>query len=284
MVKFLGNVIKSLNKDIYAGIVTYNPDIERLKKNLSHITEQVESVVIVDNGSENIHEIKKSIADYTNIYILCNTSNRGIAYALNRIFRWGEKNKFKWVLTLDQDSVSPLNLIECLSEFISEDTAIVAPNIIYKDNERFKEIHEIDYEYVPWAITSASLTQLKAWQKVGGFDEFLFIDKVDYDFCVRLRRHEYSIMRTYKVALDHELGALKCINFFGKTIYVTNHSPKRKYYMARNSIYLKKKLGNGSPIRDVLKMTLKILLFERNKRTNFSCVYKGILDGMLVKK
>ena len=79
--------------------------------------------------------------------------------------------------------------------------------------------------------------------------------------------------------MDHELGNLNCIRLFGKTIYVTHHSPQRKYYMVRNSIYLKKKLGSGTPARDVIKLIAKTLLFEKKKMLNFSFIYRGIVDG-----
>ena len=275
---FMNNSRNVLIKKICAGIVTYNPDILRLKKNISNIANQVKTIIIFDNGSENINNIIELISCYSNVYILNNPENKGIAYALNKIFEWGKKNNFEWVLTLDQDSVVLGDLIDNY-EFISEKNAIVAPNILYKDNEQYKEIHDHDYEYVSWAITSASLTQLKAWEEIGGFDEYLFIDKVDYDFCVRLRCKGYFLVRTYKVTLDHELGNLNCIRLFGKTIYVTHHSPQRKYYMVRNSIYLKKKLGSGTPARDVIKLIAKTLLFEKKKMLNFSFIYRGIVDG-----
>ena len=44
---------------IAAGIVLYNPDIDRLKKNLEVIESQVEKVFLVDNHSNNLEEVKK---------------------------------------------------------------------------------------------------------------------------------------------------------------------------------------------------------------------------------
>ena len=48
--------------EVIAGIVTYNPDINRLCKNLDAIKNQVSCIVIVDNASINIEEIKNLIA------------------------------------------------------------------------------------------------------------------------------------------------------------------------------------------------------------------------------
>ena len=39
---------------IVAGIILYNPDIDRLMDNISAISPQVESIIIIDNNSINI--------------------------------------------------------------------------------------------------------------------------------------------------------------------------------------------------------------------------------------
>ena len=44
-----------------AGIVTYNPEIERLQENLKAASKQVDFVLIYDNASKNIDEIEKVI-------------------------------------------------------------------------------------------------------------------------------------------------------------------------------------------------------------------------------
>ena len=48
-------------KDIIIGIVTYQPDIGKLKQCLEAIREQDDKVVVYDNGSQNIEEIENII-------------------------------------------------------------------------------------------------------------------------------------------------------------------------------------------------------------------------------
>ena len=43
---------------ICAGIVLYNPDIERLSDNIDSVISQVEKIYLVDNGSKNINKIE----------------------------------------------------------------------------------------------------------------------------------------------------------------------------------------------------------------------------------
>lgn len=46
---------------IVAGIILYNPDIDRLMDNISAISPQVESIIIIDNNSINIIEFEEKL-------------------------------------------------------------------------------------------------------------------------------------------------------------------------------------------------------------------------------
>ena len=46
---------------IFAGIVLFNPEINRLKENITHILGQVNQLILVDNGSNNKEEIRSEI-------------------------------------------------------------------------------------------------------------------------------------------------------------------------------------------------------------------------------
>lgn len=165
-------------KRIAAGIVSFNPNITRLKENINSIRPQVESMLIVDNGSDNVEEIE-SVCRKNDCILIKNGKNKGIAYALNRICGFYYSKEFDWVITLDQDSVSPENLIFELSKNISENVGAAGPKIVYRNNEKYAPENHKNLEAVDWIITSASLTNLAAWKKTGGFDEKLFIDGVD---------------------------------------------------------------------------------------------------------
>ena len=72
---------------IFAGIVLFNPEINRLKENITHILGQVNQLILVDNGSNNKEEIRSEIQNFDTdkiIYIDLH-KNIGIAAALNVI-------------------------------------------------------------------------------------------------------------------------------------------------------------------------------------------------------
>lgn len=281
--ELIGRPGMNKNNNVVAGIVTYNPELNRLKENIEHIISQVGEIIIFDNGSTNSNEIEGVAQSYKNrVVVEKSTKNRGIAYALNRLCEWSIKNKYEYMITLDQDSVCPAYMIDTLMGCMTENVAVTAPNIVYRHNEAFA-LHKTGMEDVDWVITSASLTKLKAWNKVGGFDEALFIDGVDRDFCIRLRRAGYRIIKSYDSELIHELGKLKCRKICGRTIYVTNHSPLRKYYMTRNVIYLDRKLKENRRFSSIGKNLIKTILYEDNKIKKIEAICDGIKDGMKMR-
>ena len=116
--------------EICAGIVLYNPDAELLRENIASIINQVECLVIYNNGSLNISDIRTDLFGDKRITVLGNGDNKGIAYALNRLCMWAMEHGFQWIITLDQDSVSSEGLVNALSSYTDQEIAIVAPNII----------------------------------------------------------------------------------------------------------------------------------------------------------
>ena len=281
--------MKQENK-VYAGIVTYNPDLEVLTKNIFAVSGQVEQVVIFDNGSENQKKLQQMATDQKNIIVLCNRSNKGIAYALNRLMEWGDQNGFWAMLTLDQDSVCASNHVKALSEILKKEpkAAIAAPTI--QDQMVGTVGHEVKkrYRQVRTCISSGMIARIDCWRKVGGYDEYLFIDSVDFDFCYNLRKHGYFILQSADTILQHRLGNSKKYHFLFWNVTVMGHSAFRKYYIARNNIYYPMKYKNiPMVIRGNFRNTgllLLILLYESDKRNKMRAVVKGWCDGWKKKK
>ena len=61
---------------ILAGITLFNPDVARLEENISSIYGQVDRVICVDNGSDNIKSIEDCVLkNWKNITIIKNISS-----------------------------------------------------------------------------------------------------------------------------------------------------------------------------------------------------------------
>lgn len=270
---------------VMAGIVLFNPDIKRLKENIDAIYEQVDLVLLVNNGSDNIDVVRDMIADCGKITVLDNGSNLGIATALKRIMRYAEKWEYDWVLTLDQDSVCQPGLINAYTLYYGLDSVgILTCNIVDRNfsiSSGFTEGQE--YREVSQCITSASLIKVEAYRQTDGFDEKLFIDSVDFDICINMRCHGYKI---YKINYDgvlHEVGHGRNVKFLFKDYISYNHSPFRQYYMARNHRYLVMKYPDQFSklkewIREIRSEAI-ILFYEEDKIKKLRSRWKGLLDA-----
>lgn len=268
-----------------AGIVVFNPDIERLNQNIAAIKPQVKKVIIIENGSKDL-SYKDSIQE-PDVEYINNGASLGIAHALNQILEFAESEQCQWALTLDQDSVAADNLIETLGQYASDEIGIVCPKIkdrqfssIWDDDERpFVEINA--------CITSGSLTSVKAWRKCGGFDEQMFIDWVDFDFCYSIQSVGYKIVRVNGTHILHELGAGTKAFHIGKHQYIMSHrSSMRIYYIFRNYVYLYRKFHKISFIRlclILLRWTVFTLYYDKPRVKNMITILKGIKDGVLMK-
>ena len=270
------------------GIVTYNPDISRLKLCIEKVVQDNHQLLIVDNGSNNIDDIKVLLCEFKTVYLIGNKENYGIAKALNQIFQEAVIHNYEWVLTLDQDTIIPDNLLERYEKAIGEDAeniSIICPQIHDDFSDRTWPILEDgEFErYVKRCITSASLNRVAMWHKVGGFDEQLFIDEVDHDYCYRVRHAGGKILLVDDVIIHHTIGNSKAYSIFGKSIIVRNHSAFRKYYIARNILLVDRKQHNKITVQALLHsilFTLKTVIFESDKKNKFKACYRGIRDGI----
>lgn len=263
-----------------AGIVTYNPDLNTLKKNIDAIYNQVKKLIVVDNGSKNINDIVFFISEYkAEIIVIKNCQNMGIAYALNQICKYAIDYGFEWCITLDQDSVCSETFVNEMKKIVSKKVAVAGPDICYVNNSVFFK-KKTGIENVEWVISSASVVNLNIWKELEGFDESLFIDGVDKDYCIRANKLGYLVVKNNDVLLEHELGNLNCRTLFGKSVFVTFHSPLRKRYMVRNSIYLRRKLKYGNPIIYISCLLLKTIFYESHKFLNIKSIVLGINDGL----
>lgn len=283
-----------------AGIVLYNPDIDRLKENLEAVSQQVKLVYCYNNGLKDEREISKLLSNYTNVCMVGYGENVGIATALNKLMRRAKEDGIEWILTLDQDSVVCKNMVEELALLKSEkSTTIICP--LVKDERRKNEtpvIASCTIEDVDFCITSGSFMNVEKTLEIGGLDDRLFIGLVDNEICYRMKLNGYRIVRNNSVILNHQLGNLTPSKFeklylklgeflHSKTIkklsYRREVNPMRLYYATRNMVYLNRKYkGENVPawsLRSMIKNSISSILRGKHKLKLIESIYAGIQDG-----
>lgn len=271
---------------IAAGIVLYNPDIERLKENLSAIAPQVDKIFLVDNHSANIQEIKELLKAFTNYEITENSKNVGIATALNQLMTRAQGQGYTWMITLDDDSVCEEDLLKKLAVYIEEPYAgIICPRATDDKMRSEKKSGESGIENIESCITAGSLTCIKVWDAIGKFDDKMFIDFVDVEFCTRMRKCGYRIYQVPCALIHQQYGNISGeFSIWGRRFYLFNYSPVRVYYSVRNQIYYMKKhktfLNIGKQRLFLIGYIGKRIIFEQNRIASLRAVVRGIKDGI----
>lgn len=282
-------------KDILVGVVTFNPDLQRLKENLDHIYYQNADVVIYDNNSENIESIETLVEDcYPKIRLRKNNRNHGLGVAYNWFFKFAERKDYAWVMLLDQDSVCDDNLLNQYRQHINDDTKVAMYTciIVDRNSQNSKSTNDVsnivgDFQDVSRCISSASLMRTSVFRKGCRYDEDFFIDKLDFDMCLKILEHGYKIRLLNYTGLTQEIGQSQDHKLFGHTVTVYNHSAFRRYYMAKNDILLAKRHKSRSLIKSIGKETFDIicvLLYEKDRRKKLSACLSGMIAGLKARK
>ncbi|HEY4011332.1 MAG TPA: glycosyltransferase family 2 protein [Acidobacteriaceae bacterium] len=276
---------------VTAIVVTYHPD-EDAGLRLQALRPQVEHLVVVDNGSsaEELQRLRTATCEQR-VELIENGENLGIATALNvGVLRALEKGS-RWVLLFDQDSqVTEGFVAGMLNAFATspwgDRLAILVPQ--YRDVRLGLPIPSIRVrDGIEAAMTSGSLIPVRVFQQHGLFREELFIDAVDYEYSLRLRKAGKVIEETAEATLLHEPGAPVLHRFAGQVMFRTaNYSPVRRYYQERNKIWVTRRYLFDFPVFCMKLMMFsakdftKIVLAEQNKRVKMRYFLRGMVDGL----
>ncbi|RUT70405.1 glycosyltransferase family 2 protein [Flavobacterium cupreum] len=265
-----------------AVVVLYNPD-DTILENIDSYFNRVNFIYIIDNSDKpNGHKFSGLGPKIEYVF---NNGNLGIAQALNIGCKKALASGFEWIITMDQDSKF-LNFTDNVKDLISNNTnrniALYYPDYIIDGKLYDKSIKEDNEPII--VMTSGNIVNLKIHEKIGGFEEKLFIDYVDIEYCLKLKKEGYSIANLPNVLLQHELGDSKRTSFLFVKAIVTNHSSIRRYYITRNRLYVRNKYKDVSntfakiETRVFINDILKILMFESHKMSKIKSIIKGYLD------
>ncbi len=278
---------KYLKDCVIAGIVTYNPDIERLQNNIEAVICQVDKIVIVDNGSSNIGFIKNVLPQ--NVFLIELKHNEGIAKALSIIMDYAIEEGYLWVLTIDQDSIIRAGLVDRYLEYANRDensntgmfTCLIKDRN-FRDVKHEKQIEEI--KKIDSCITSGAFCNVNKYKCINGYDISFFIDCVDFDICYQLREAGFDVCRINYLGLLHEVGRGENRRFLFWVIVIYHHNEQRIYTLSRNLIYLWKKhsriFGIERLIKKELSLIIRILFYEDRKMIKFKSFIRGIEAGV----
>jgi rhamnosyltransferase len=280
--------------NVCAGVTAYHPG-DGFHERINSIAAQV-ALVIVVNNSDSDSLSRDNFAE--NVEIRFNKNIGAVAGALNIVLREARRLKFDYLVTFDQDSVVPPDLITGLIS-ASRDTGahIVGPNYfnsatkapgrfnLYRQgmmiSKWFPKPAGIHETYC--VITSGMLVSLKDLPHNLDYRDDFLVDLVDVEFCLRARSLGLRVAVNTDVSMSHALGnRLPGSSRFS----ATNYGPFRRYIATRNRIVLWRQYLRAFTLFVVTDIALALadlvrtLLIERGRRALINAYYTGVRDGI----
>ena len=282
-----------------AYITAYNDisAINQILYSLYQQTQKIDQIFIVDNS---IQPLLNFLQFKSHIYYEHYANNIGVAGGLNRALQWAMDNNFDFLWAFDQDSYpNPDTLEKLLSDYqllqqkgvpvgiitpttIDVQTGAILYNVLNKkyclqpySPEQIpspfiyysEKIYQCDV-----VITSGSLINLKAAKHVPLPNPNLFIDAVDWEYCLSMRKYGYHICVSEKTTMQHNFGTY--LTHLGKhPIYI--YSPLRYYYINRNHTYIETRLSENfyyktlsylHRIKILIRKICEIIIYEPDQK------------------
>ena len=287
---------KNSNVNIYSVVICYHPDVKILFDICRILVQDGSKVILVDNTE--ISGLKENDIP-VGCQLLRVGYNSGIAAAQNRGASAAISDGADILVFFDQDSqVSPGLILSLVSFLVPGQPTIVAPVCVDDvSGEIFAAVNlnnlgapcsvgmtcDLEPYLVDIVLSSGNAMSTTAYNLIGPFDEDLFIDHVDTEWCLRCRSKEVPIYLCPSVKMSHRVGA-KPISI-GPFMNVLVHHHDRCYYQIRNTLLIMRK--SYVPCLFALKELISIsisrlllLFFVDHKVKYFFSYVEGVIDGI----
>ncbi|MCR2764614.1 glycosyltransferase [Microbacterium sp. zg.B48] len=268
---------------VWAVVTSYRPEAGLLRA-LTALSDQVDQIVVVDDGSGPEAAPVLEAAQSAGSRVVRLRDNSGIAVALNAGIRAALDQGARAVVTFDQDSVVQAGFVRAL---------LTARDAVRRTGRRHgpvvpeyfadvRQVHSVEHDgtlVARHAIQSGMLLDRELLETVGLMREDLFIDLVDTEFELRCAAAGLPTIAAPGLTLAHALGRQYERRMLGRIVrlpgippVVTLSNPFRYYYRVRNRLVVNREFWRaqfGWVARDTLLEALhygNALLLARPRR------------------
>lgn len=191
-------------------VVLYNESLFETNAYKTLLKGYQDSVFVYDNSPIPQHSIAEFPSNWIYISDPCNS---GLSIAYNQAAKYAVRNDYEWLFITDQDTIYVPNIIQDFDLSINEypEIKLFVPKMCIGNTSQYmspidanpikakivdyvpKGVQSL-YEYAP--INSGMMINIKAFWKVGGYNENVKVDFSDYQFISRFRRayNEFYIL------------------------------------------------------------------------------------------
>jgi len=212
-------------------IVTHNPDIAFMKKNIGKIRADLRlRLMIIDNHSRrDVTELRNYVDHF-----ICFAKNYGLGRAYNYAFKFAKTNSEDYVLFLDQDAsildnFDPISVVEQASRVLERPVIVGINPITAAVNG---DTSYANFYLVKSLMNSGMIVRVD-YGLENPFLEELFLDSLDAEYCFRAWKDRHSILVYKEPMITHKPGEGYCMlrGVTGGLIIVLKSLMKTEYVL-----------------------------------------------------
>ena len=295
------------HRAVAAVVTTYHPDLQTLEAQFARLDGQIDSLLVIDNGSADSQQVAELVARYPSARFIGATENRGLGWAHNKGLRLALDEGADAVLLLDQDSLPSEDMVRVLYGALTQQreqgaqTAAVGARYLGVDQGHpsyFVQFGRLHFRRcfcsgssagrlirADMLISSGTLFAREALESVGLMEEGLFIDHLDTEWFLRAGARGWQSFGVCDALMDHGLGDRTIRVWLGRWRYLPVHKPFRYYYVYRNSLllwrrnYPSRRWKHTDMLR-LAKMFFVFAFFTGQRLNNLAMMFRGIRDGL----
>ncbi len=258
-------------------------------------------IIVVDNGSDDnsVEELSKRFGDC--LIIITNKHNKGFAAGVNQGIREAIYKNAKWIFLINNDAYVDVTFFDKIIPFLCDEFDILSPIIYYHD--RPNKIWFVGDRLIPGTLFSyglwknriddgnlpesiaidfangaGMLIKREVFEKIGFFDEQLFMYGEEVDFCWRAKINNLKIVSVTGAKIWHEISAS-----------TSSTSTLKHYLKTRNQTIFYRRYTNGLKRAFILLIHLFIILIKslRLSITDIEItksMIRGYIDGLRSEK
>jgi rhamnopyranosyl-N-acetylglucosaminyl-diphospho-decaprenol beta-1,3/1,4-galactofuranosyltransferase len=310
------NNLEDESMEVACVVVTYNngSSIGNLIEALLTQSKQLEEIVVVDNASSDATpEIVKQ--KFPQVTLVANESNTGVGGGYAQGMGYAYQKGYEWVWLLDGDCLPQISALEQLAKAFTrlkpthlKIGVLASCPVNPSTNQRYDgflwrgrfvrlpgELARCQEPFpVDTLISSGCLVSRNVIRDVGLPRVDFFMDFVDHEYNLRVRRNGYEIIFVPASIIYHEMGKspvvrsriIRAIARLATKSPLVVEAPWRQYYIVRNQVYtFWHEFRNYEALffcaLGVMRMIMGMFLFnEKDKVKRIRYMILGLRDGL----
>ncbi|OAJ53992.1 rhamnosyltransferase [Paraburkholderia ginsengiterrae] len=281
-------------------IILFHPSEEQVARAVA-MQSACDRLLVVDNSPLPDARAAAMLSD-AGVALLHYGNRHGIAGAFNHGLSALFEQHVDAVTLFDQDSEVPEGYFAVMRDrcaSMSGQAFMAGPRIFDENDQRFLpelttsglSVGRLQVEpgaalqRCAFLISSGCVISREAFARLGRFDETLFIDHVDTEYCLRALLCNVPLYVVPSLVLSHRIGARRRHKWGSFELTTMNHAGFRRYYSARNAMQLALQYGLRLPVAVVpnvltLWQIVQIVLLEQGKLAKLTAIALGVWDGL----